>query len=92
MFQANKPPTDDTSQKPAKLIFAVDKMPCCVAMSCKFSVCAIITTEISANPAGISYEIICAAERIAPSNAYLLFDPQPAINMPRVSMDMIAKI
>ena len=29
-----------------------------------------------------SYETICAAERIAPRNAYLEFDAQPAIRIP----------
>ena len=33
-------------------------------------------------PAGISYEMICAAERMPPSSDHLLFDAQPAIRMP----------
>ena len=72
-------------------IFSADKMPCCKAIFCKFNVWEIITTEISAKPAGISYDMICAAERMAPKMEYLLLDPQPAINMPKVSTDIIAK-
>src|ERR1700712_1965464 len=91
-FQAKKPPMVETSQKPENFIVSVDKMPCCDEISCRFSVCVIITTEIIANPAGISYEMICAAERMAPNMEYLLFDPQPAIRMPRVSIEIMAKI
>src|SRR6185312_297805 len=92
IFQAKRPPMEDTSQKPENMVLPGDKIPCCEAMSCRFNVWAIITTDISAKPAGISYEMICAAERIAPNMEYLLFEPQPAINMPSVSTDIIAKI
>ena len=33
-------------------------------------------------PIAISYDTICAAERIAPRNAYFEFDAQPAMMMP----------
>ena len=92
MFQANIPPIFDTFQKPKNFTPSVDSTPCCMAMVCMFSDCAIMTTDINANPAGISYEIICATERIAPNMEYLLFEPQPAISMPRVSIATIAKM
>ncbi len=40
--------------------------------------------------AGISYETICAAERIPPKSAYLLFEAQPAMIRPTVERLAIA--
>ena len=43
----------------------------------------IISTTASAERiSGISYEMFCATDRIAPSSAYLLFEPQPAMKIP----------
>src|SRR5262245_39834797 len=41
-----------------------------------------MTTPTSAKPIAISYATICAAERIAPRNAYFEFADQPARMMP----------
>ena len=38
-----------------------------------------ISTTTSAKPMAISYETICAAERIAPRKAYFELDAQPAM-------------
>src|SRR5690349_7341823 len=46
------------------------------------SVPASITGTISAMPAGISYEMIWAAERIAPNSDHFEFDDQPLMMMP----------
>ena len=51
-------------------------------MSDKFMLPVTISTTTSAKPIEISYETICAAARIAPRNAYLEFDAQPAMMMP----------
>src|SRR6201985_1795860 len=68
------------------------KMPCsCEAtMPDRFSVPAVISTTTSAKPIEISYETICAAARIAPRNAYLEFDAQPARITPYTPIDEIA--
>ena len=47
-----------------------------------FSVPAAITTPTSAKPIAISYATICAAERMAPRNAYFELAAQPARMMP----------
>ena len=53
--------------------------PCCSAtMSPRFRLPAAMSTPTSAKPMAISYATICAAERMAPRNAYLEFDAQPA--------------
>ena len=41
-----------------------------------------MSTPTSANPIAISYATICAAERIAPRNAYFEFVAQPAMMTP----------
>jgi hypothetical protein len=38
----------------------------------------------------ISYETICAAERIAPRKAYLELDAQPAMTTPYTPIDVMA--
>src|SRR6187431_434720 len=43
---------------------------------------AAMTTPTSANPIAISYATICAAERMAPRNAYFELAAQPARMMP----------
>merc|ERR1712025_1240066 len=48
-------------------------------MDVKFKEPAQIKTVIKTNPMLISYEIICAAERIEPKKAYLELLDQPAI-------------
>src|SRR3569833_1196416 len=92
MFQDSIPPVADTSHIPKNFDCSCDRMPCCAEMVCRLSDWAIMTTDMMAKPAGISYEMICAAERIAPKIEYLLFEPQPAIRMPKVSIEMIAKM
>ena len=51
-----------------------------------------MTTESMHKPIGISYEINCAAERIAPRSEYLLLDVQPASIIPTASKETIAII
>ena len=54
-------------------------VPCCARMmSPRFKLPPAISTPTSAKPIAISYATICAAERIAPRNAYFEFDAQPA--------------
>src|SRR5215813_4615820 len=48
----------------------------------KFMLPVAINTPTSANPMAISYATICAAERMAPRNAYFEFAAQPAMMMP----------
>src|SRR4249919_337873 len=51
--------------------------PCCaLVMSPRFKLPAAMMTPTSAKPMAISYATICAAERIAPRNAYLEFEAQ----------------
>jgi hypothetical protein len=56
--------------------------PCCVMISCIDSEPVRSTIGKIESPAGISYEMICAAERMPPKSDHLLFDAQPAIRMP----------
>ena len=51
-------------------------------MSERLRLCDTSSTHTSANPIAISYATICAAERIAPRNAYFEFDAQPAMITP----------
>jgi hypothetical protein len=51
-------------------------------MSIRFRLCDAISTPTSAKPMAISYDTICAAERIAPRKAYLELDAQPAMTTP----------
>ena len=54
---------------------------CCIHDFCeRFQVPEIINTVTSAKPIAISYDTICAEARIAPKNAYLESDAQPAKN------------
>jgi len=50
---------------------------CAIMISLKLNDPAIIATGIINKPNEISYEIICAAERKDPKNAYLEFDAHP---------------
>jgi hypothetical protein len=50
----------------------------------------IITGTSRTIMAGISYETICAAERIPPNSEYLLFEAQPAMMSPTVERLAIA--
>src|SRR5690348_358758 len=59
-------------------------------MSVMFRLPAQISTPTSAMPIAISYDTTCAAERIAPRNAYLEFDDQPARMMPYTPIEVIA--
>ena len=45
------------------------------------------TTDITS---GISYEIICAAARIPPKRAYLLFDAHPPVTISNVVIPEMA--
>ena len=56
----------------------------------EFRLPATISTTTSAKPMAISYDTICAAERIAPRNAYLEFDAQPAMITPYTPIEVIA--
>ncbi len=56
--------------------------PCALMMSCIESDPVRSTIGKIESPAGISYETICAADRIPPSSDHLLFDAHPAIRMP----------
>ena len=51
---------------------------CATMISPRFRLRPAISTPTSAKPIAISYATICAAERIAPKNAYFEFDAQPA--------------
>ncbi len=54
-------------------------VPCCARMILpRFRLRDAISTPTSAKPIAISYATICAAERMAPKNAYFEFDAQPA--------------
>jgi len=55
---------------------------CAITISVKFKEPAIKITGNNNNPNETSYEIICAAERNAPKNAYLELLDQPAIMIP----------
>src|SRR4051812_36923275 len=56
-------------------------------MSPRFKLPAAISTPTSAKPIAISYATICAAERIAPRNAYFELDAQPAMMTPYTPID-----
>src|SRR5512139_1974662 len=62
--------------------------PC--TMSVRLSDCAAISTPTSAKPMAISYDTICAAERMAPRKAYLELDAQPAMITPYTPIEVIA--
>ncbi len=47
-----------------------------------------INTPTSAKPIAISYATICAAERIAPRNAYFEFAAQPAMMIPYTPIEL----
>ena len=51
-----------------------------------------MSTPTMANPMAISYATICAAERIAPRNAYLEFAAQPARMMPYTPIEVSARM
>jgi hypothetical protein len=55
---------------------------CPCTMSVRLSDCEAISTPTSAKPMAISYDTICAAERIAPRKAYLELEAQPAMMTP----------
>src|SRR3954463_12552862 len=62
----------------------------CFTMSPRLRLPAAMMTPTSAKPIAISYATICAAERIAPRNAYFEFDDQPARMMPYTPADVSA--
>ena len=67
--------TQNHSRKPA--------LPACaITMSVRLRLPAAISTPTKAKPIAISYDTICAAERIAPRKAYLELDAQPAMMTP----------
>src|SRR4029078_2484303 len=51
-----------------------------------------ISATTSANPRASSYDTICAAERIAPMNAYFEFDAQPAMMTPYTPNEVSARM
>src|SRR5690606_14661998 len=61
-------------------------------MSPRFSEPPAISTPTSAKPIAISYATICAAERMAPRNAYFEFDAQPAMITPYTPMPVSARM
>src|SRR5262245_60376008 len=64
---------------------------CCAAMMLgKVTLPESRSTGIRLNPIATSYEIICALARKPPSNAYLLFDDQPASAMPYTPRELMA--
>src|SRR5215469_3079146 len=57
--------------------------PACVATILpRFMLPVAMRTPTSANPMAISYDTICAAERMAPRKAYFEFAAQPAMMTP----------
>src|SRR4051794_36271265 len=69
-----------------------------VSNACWFTMRLSVTLPASSStgmvliPSAISYEIICAVERMPPSSAYLLFEAQPASTMPYTPSDEIARM
>src|SRR5688572_14744845 len=59
-------------------------------MACRSSVPQTTVTHSTERPRGISYETICAAERMVPKTLYLLFELHPAIMMPITSRETMA--
>ncbi len=66
------------------------KWPCARTIPCRSSVPYVMTTDTSARPMPISYEIICADPRMPPSNDRRLFDAQPASTTPYTPSDIMA--
>src|SRR5258706_4781457 len=66
----------------AKRFHEYGPAPCPRMMSCIESEPVMRTIGKIERPAGISYEMICAAERMPPRSDHLLFDAHPAIRMP----------
>lgn len=62
-----------------------------LTISVKFSVPVTNKTQTKHNPMEISYEIICAAQRMAPKNAYAELLDHPANNIPYTPIDDIAR-
>src|SRR6185312_14137252 len=63
--------------------FQARKPPCWRStMSPRLRLCEAMITPTKAKPIAISYATICAAERIAPRNAYFELDAQPAMITP----------
>ncbi len=56
--------------------------PCARMMPCVLKVPASSTGIISAMPPGISYEMICAALRMAPNSDHFELEDQPDMMMP----------
>src|SRR5207237_10042607 len=61
-------------------------------MPCGESVPASSTGIISAMPAGISYEMICAALRMAPKSDHFEFDDHPDMMMPTTISAVTARM
>src|SRR5262245_35914564 len=65
-------------------------LPCASTISDRLRLPETISTTTSAKPIASSYDTICAAERIAPMNAYFEFDAQPAMITPYTPNDVSA--
>src|SRR5215470_5147488 len=72
----------------AKRYHVHGQAPCALMMSCIDSEPVSSTIGKIERPAGISYEMICAAERMPPRSDHLLFDAQPAMRMPTTTSDV----
>src|SRR6185369_13473304 len=67
-------------------------LPCALTISDMLRLPETISTTTSANPMASSYDTICAAERIAPMNAYFEFDAQPAMMTPYTPNEVSARM
>src|SRR5580693_4346990 len=73
--------------------FQLSAPPCCRSMmSPMFRLPEAMMTPTIAKPMAISYATICAAERMAPRNAYLEFAAQPARMMPYTPIEVSARM
>src|SRR5882757_5061085 len=69
--------------------FQASNPPCWRStMPPRFRLCEARITPTSAKPIAISYATICAAERIAPRNAYFELAAQPAMMTPYTPIDV----
>merc|ERR1712225_45556 len=71
-------------------MYHVPSPPCASTSSVRFSVPAQRRTAILMNPMDTSYEIIWAAERMAPRKAYFEFDAHPAMMIPYTASELMA--
>src|SRR4051794_12358866 len=70
-------PATRNTQKPTNWGTMYQRLCCAWTISVSDIDCAWITTPRRERPSAISYEISCAAERIAPRNEYFEPDAQP---------------